>query len=132
MRVPIYFPIHFLGIFLLFMSLGAMCVYCRNGGTKEDNPSRKFLASMHGLGLLLTIIGGMGLMKAFAVSANGMPAWIIVKLCIWLFLGMASMLVYKFPKRATLFFFLFCFCGCLAGLAAWFKSLDVFLTFFRI
>ena len=129
MRVAIYYPIHFFGIFLLFMSLGAMCVYCRNGGTKEDNPSRKFLAITHGVGLLLSIVGGMGLMKAYAYAQGGFPGWITFKLCVWLVFGMATMLVYKMPKKATLFFFIFCLLGFFAGLAAKFKSFEVYNSF---
>ena len=130
MRYAIYYPIHFLGIFLLFMSLGAMCIYCRNGGTKEDNPSRKFLAITHGVGLFLSILGGMGLMAVLQYSKGGMPAWIVAKLVIWLILGMASMMVYKAPKKATFFFFLFCVLGLLAGLSAKFKSFEAFCSYF--
>jgi uncharacterized membrane protein SirB2 len=131
MRYALYYPIHFTGIFLLFMSLGAICLHCMNGGTKENNPSRKFLAALHGVGLLLTIVGGMGLMKAVGAASGGMPAWIILKMFLWLILGSASMIVYKQPGKARLFFFLFCAMGILAALTAKFKSLDFFLLWFK-
>jgi len=132
MRVGIYYPIHFLGIFLLFMSLGALCIHCRNGGNKQDNPSRKLLAITHGVGLLLSIIGGMGLMKAYALTENGFPAWIMLKMTIWLILGSSTLLVYKYPKKASFFFFSFCALGFFAATAAKFKTFEFFISYFRL
>lgn len=125
MRLAIYYPIHFIGIFLLFLTIGGMCIYAKNGGEKKDNPSRKFLAITHGIALLLVITGGMGLMKFYGVF-NPMPTWIIVKLCIWLIFGFSSMIIYKAPKFATLFLFIFLALGAFAGLTAKFKSLDFY------
>ncbi|MCM8532854.1 MAG: hypothetical protein NE330_16925, partial [Lentisphaeraceae bacterium] len=104
MRLAIYYPIHFIGIFLLFLAVGGMCLYARNGGEKADNPSRKFLAITHGIALLMVIVGGMGLMTAYQIHKPQMPAWIIIKMVIWLFFGFSSMLIYKFPKLSTVFF----------------------------
>lgn len=120
-RYLIYRPIHFLGIFLIMMAIGAICLHVMNGGTKEDNPKRKFLAIVHGIGLLLAMTGGMGLMKAQNLShavGTSLPHWIIVKLAIWTIFGMASFLIYKLPKLAPAFFFLFCFLGVSAGFLA--------------
>jgi hypothetical protein len=128
MRFAIYYPIHFFGIFLVFMSIGAMCLYVRNGGLKENNPSRKFLAISHGVGLLFIMTGGMGLMKA---GGFGFQPFILFKLCIWLIVGSSSMIIYKKPKLATVFFFFFCVLGLLAGLAGKFKSFDVYMSFFQ-
>jgi uncharacterized membrane protein SirB2 len=131
LRYALYYPTHFLGIFMTFMCIGAMCIYCKNGGSKEDNPSRKFLAIIHGIGLLLLIIGGMGLMKATGAAANGFPTWILIKLCVWIIVGMSSMVIYKKPQFSTLWFFLYCSLGVFAGLTAKFKSLDYFLSLFK-
>ena len=130
-RYAIYYPIHFIGIFLTFMCIGAMCIYCKNGGTKEENPSRKFLAITHGFSLLLVIVGGMGLMKATGAAVNGFPAWINIKMAIWLIVGMSSMIIYKKPQLSTLWFFLYSLLGILAGLTAKFKSLEGYLNYFN-
>ena len=130
MRLAIYYPVHFIGIFLLFLTIGGMCLYARNGGEKKDNPSRKFLAITHGVALLLIIIGGMGLMTAYQFHKPHMPAWIIIKMCIWLVFGFSSMLIYKLPKFATLFLFIFMLLGVFAGLTAKFKSIDLYKSMF--
>lgn len=130
MRLALYYPIHFIGIFLMLLTIGGMCIYCRNGGEKKENPSRKFLAIVHGISLLLIIVGGMGLMKFYGVF-NPMPAWIIIKLCIWLIFGFSSLIIYKFPKFATLFLFLFMLLAALAGLTAKFKSFDYYKSMLK-
>ena len=127
MRLAIYYPIHFIGIFLLFLTIGGMCIYVRNGGEKSENPSRKFLAITHGIALVMVIVGGMGLMKFYG-AFNPMPSWIIIKICIWLILGFSSMIIYKLPKLSTLFLFIFLALGAFAGLTAKFKSLDFYNT----
>ena len=129
-RYAIYYPIHFLGIFITFMCIGAMCIYCKNGGVKDNNPSRKFLAITHGISLLLVMIGGMGLMKATGAAVNGFPVWINLKLVIWLIVGMSSMVIYKKPKLATLWFFIYASLGIFAGLTAKFKSFEGYLNYF--
>ncbi len=130
MRYAIYYPIHFIGIFLLLLSIGGMCIYCRNGGAKKDNPSRKFLAITHGIALLMVILGGMGLMKALH-AFNPMPTWILVKLSIWVIFSLSSLLIYKIPKLSTLFLFLFLLLAVFAGMTAKFKSIEVYKSFFK-
>ena len=73
----------------------------------------------------MIIIGGMGLMKFYG-AFNPMPAWIIIKMCIWLVFGFSSLLIYKLPKFATLFLFIFMLLGAFAGLTAKFKSIDFY------
>ncbi len=131
MRYAIYYPVHFIGIFLLLLSIGGMCIYCRNGGEKKDNPSRKFLAITHGIALLMVIIGGMGLMKVLE-AFNPMPTWILIKLSIWLVFALSSLLIYKIPKLSTLFLFLFLLLATFAGMTAKFKSLEAYKSFFKV
>ena len=130
MRLAIYYPIHFIGIFLLFMCIGAMCIHVRNGGDKKENPSRKFLAITHGVALLLVMTGGMGLMTAYSYF-NPIPTFVIIKLVIWLILGFSSLLIYKLPQLSTLFFFIFVALGALAGLSAHFKFWSVYTSYFQ-
>jgi cytochrome c553 len=130
-RYAIYYPIHFIGIFLLFMCIGATCIHVSNGGTKADNKSRKLLGICHGVALLMVIVGGMGLIKATFAVSNGFPAWIIIKLAIWLILGASSLIIYKQPKYSTAFFFIFSLLGIIAALAAKFKFLSVYTGYFN-
>ena len=132
-RIAIYYPIHFIGIFLLFLAIGGMCISCRNGVEKKDNPSRKFLAITHGIALLMVIIGGMGLMTGFMYhkAAGGMPPWIILKLVIWVIFGCSSLIIYKLPKLATVTFFIFMALGAFAALAAKFQSFTGYSNYFN-
>ncbi len=49
--------LHFAGIFLTFLSLGGTLLHALNGGDRESNPSRRWIAMGHGIGLLLVLIG---------------------------------------------------------------------------
>lgn len=130
MRLAIYYPIHFIGVFLLFLAIGGMCLYVRNGGSKEDNPSRKFLAIIHGISLVMVIIGGMGLMTAYQIHKPSMPVWIYLKMAIWLFFGFSSLLIYKLPKLSTVFLIIFVLLGAFAGISAKFRGIENFLNLF--
>lgn len=131
MKLAIYYPIHFIGIFLLFLAVGGMCLYARNGGSKDENPSKKFLAITHGVALLMVIIGGMGLMTVYQIHKPQMPAWIIIKMCIWLFFGFSSMLIYKYPKFSSVFLIIFILLGAFAGLSAKFRGIENYLNLFN-
>ena len=126
-KIAIYFPIHFLGIFLLFLCLGALCTRER----REGGPSsRKVLCSVHILAIVLTIVGGMGVMTGFGYANDGMPSWIVVKLGIWVAIGLGSLLVYRYQKYCAWFFASFCLLGAAAALSARFKSIEIYTAFF--
>jgi uncharacterized membrane protein SirB2 len=130
-RIAIYYPIHFIGIFLLFLAIGGMCISCRNGFEKKDNPSKKFLAITHGIALLMIVIGGMGLMTGYQYHVGGMPGWIILKLVIWVIFGCSSLIIYKLPKFATVTLFAFLALVAFSGMTAKFKSVDYYKNHFR-
>ena len=125
-KVALYYPIHIVGILLLFLAIGGMCVCIRNGLDKKENPSRKFLAITHGVALLMIITGGMGLMTANLYHVGGMPTWIIIKLVIWVIFGCSSLIIYKMPKFATAAFFTFLLLGVFAGMTAKFKTVEFY------
>ncbi len=79
MSYEFYQTLHVLGLFLLFSSLGAAALHAMNGGTKESNPSRKWVAITHGVGLLFVLVAGFGLL---AKSGRGNPEnWPAYGLC---------------------------------------------------
>lgn len=85
MSLVFYKTIHVLGICLLFSGLGGAFLHSMNGGTKATNPSRLWLALSHGIGMALVIVGGFGALAKLGIE--GIPAWIYVKIGLWLFLG---------------------------------------------
>jgi len=89
----LYKLLHFCGIFLMLISLGAISSHRLQGGTKENFKHRKFFMKFHGFGLLVSFIAGFGLMARAGYSfANG---WVVVKLIVWLILGMYPVILYK-------------------------------------
>jgi hypothetical protein len=81
--VNLYFIEHLLGLFLVFTALGGLAVHVINGGGR-DHPYRKPLAALHGIGLLMALMGGFGMQARLQV---GWPGWLIVKIVVWLALG---------------------------------------------
>lgn len=92
MSYETYKLIHFAGIFTLFFAFGSLF--------KGDKTTKGAVIG-HGIGLLLILLGGFGMQ---AVYGYGFPAWLIIKIVIWLALGAGIVLA----KRKII-----------KGLAAW-------------
>lgn len=93
MPYTFYKLLHFSGIFMLLLSLGAIASHRLQGGTKANFKNRKFFMGFHGLGLLLSFVAGFGLIAKGGFSfASG---WIYAKLLVWLILGMYPVIFYK-------------------------------------
>jgi hypothetical protein len=113
--------IHFIGIFLLFLSLGGIALYTMNGGTKSTNKHRILAAITHGISLFLLIFAGFSMLKYVDVSHSNLPGWVILKIIIWLAFGGLLALVSKKPKFAKILWFGFPVLGIIAGYLAIFK-----------
>lgn len=112
MSSEIYKIMHLVGVFMVLVPLGAMIIHVANGGEK-DHPSRKLLGSTHGVGLVLSLVGGFGLLARLDA---GFPGWAVAKLGIWLYFAAMSALVYKKRDKTTL---LWIALFLLAGIAAY-------------
>lgn len=117
-----YLVIHLLGILLLFVSLGGVALHALNGGTKQDNGARRWVAIMHGLGTVLILLGGFGMLARLELSQGmALPGWVWAKLVILIVLASVVMLPYRKPELALPFFLALPFVGGLAGFLAIFK-----------
>ncbi len=98
-----YKIVHLVGVMVLFMGLGI--------GLWADASARKHGSVWHGVGMLIILVAGFGLVAKLKL---GFPAWIIVKLVIWLLLGVLPVLVKckRVPPLAA------AFAALLLGLAA--------------
>ncbi len=105
---------HFLGLFLLMASLGGALVHVLNGGTRESNRARAWLAASHGVALLLVLVGGFGMLGA---QKLGFPGWVHPKLTIWLLMGGSLTAAYRWPALARPLWFALPLLGLVA---AWF------------
>ena len=89
MSLAFYKWLHLSGIGLVLMSLAAMA---------WRTESRKLPSIAHGIGLLVAFVAGFGLL---ARGGYGWPAWVYVKLVLWLALGGVSVLFKRKPELAT-------------------------------
>jgi hypothetical protein len=97
----LYNVVHILGIALLMTALGGMALHSVNGGLRRDNRARGLVAALHGLGALLVLVGGFGMLARLGFRHGAMfPGWLLVKLAVWVVLGVAVALPYRSPRLA--------------------------------
>lgn len=117
MSYEFYKVLHVVGIILVFMTLGATVLHAANGGTREHNPSRKLVAALNGVGLLLIIVAGFGMLAKIQSMSAGIPSWLHPKLFIWLLIAAAPVLINRKPGTARLMWIVLPLLG---AAAAWF------------
>ncbi len=114
MSIAVYRVVHMIGLILLFQSLGATLYYVRNGGSVSENPSRKMLSIMHGTGLVLLLLGGFGMLAKLDLMSS-LPAWVWVKIVVWLAMGASLTMVKKNPESARIWWILTIVLGAIAA-----------------
>lgn len=112
-----YLLLHILGIALMFAAIGGVAIHAANGGTKSSSSTRKLVSIGHGVGALIVLVGGFGMLARLGMQHGaGFPAWLWVKIGIWLVLSAVVLLPYRKPALARPFFILM---PLLAGFAAY-------------
>ena len=113
----VYKVMHLIGNFMVVAALGGLMVHLINGGSKEHG-FRKGIAMTHGIGLLLSLVGGFGALARLGIAQEGLPGWVYVKVAIWLiFGGMTAILVRKKEFAKSLWILTFLLVGIGAYLA---------------
>ena len=93
-----YNVVHIVGIVLVMSALGALALHSAAGGTRQTNPARALVASMHGVGMLLILVAGFGMLARMGIVQGGsFPAWLWVKIGVWVLLAAATILPYRRP-----------------------------------
>jgi hypothetical protein len=95
MPYVIYKLIHFLGIFTMVVALAAMAMHALQGGRIQPGRGRRWLGITHGVAAFLVLLGGFGMLARLGIAHDGLPAWVYLKLLIWLGLGVAVALPYR-------------------------------------
>ncbi|MGH7477340.1 MAG: hypothetical protein ACRELD_13795 [Longimicrobiales bacterium] len=79
----LYRLIHFGGLFLLFLALGAAAVLPR-APTGAERKLRRLALATHGVGALLALTGGFGMLARLGiVQAHAFPGWVVAKMALW-------------------------------------------------
>ncbi|MBE7437733.1 MAG: hypothetical protein HS115_04690 [Spirochaetales bacterium] len=89
-----YRLLHHTGLVLVVFALGGVALHRFRGGHRNDLEVRRFVALVHGVGMMLLLVGG--LMQAMDL---GFPIWVWLKLLVWLFMGLALALAYRLPAQ---------------------------------
>lgn len=100
MSYQFYQTLHIFGLFLLFSSLGAAALHAMNGGTKESNQSRKWVAITHGVALFLVLLAGFGLLAKNPAYKDNWPDYIPMKIGLWFVFGAVLVVFYRKPQWA--------------------------------
>ncbi len=96
-----YNVVHIVGIALVVTALGGMALHSLNGGLRRDNRARALVSSLHGIGLLVVLVGGFGMLARLGFRHGAMfPGWLLVKLGVWVALGAAVAVPYRRPALA--------------------------------
>jgi hypothetical protein len=80
-----YKLIHLLGVFATLSSLFSMAIL-RLAGLEANSWPRPILSIIHGVGLFLILLGGLGMLAHLGIGWP-FPAWIAAKISLWLLLG---------------------------------------------
>lgn len=116
MSLEVYKIVHLTGVLFLFLALGAGILRSRqaDGG----GAFARAVPITHGLALLVILVGGFGAVARLAV---GFPAWVIVKLAIWMVMGLLMVVVRRTPQLAGVWWVVVPLLGATAAFLALFK-----------
>jgi hypothetical protein len=97
--------LHLVGVFLIVMSFGSL-IYRSASGAETQIFSKRKLSIVHGIGMLLSLVGGFGMLARLGISHGDWPSWVSVKFGIWLSLGLLIAAVNRSPLRAATWWWL--------------------------
>lgn len=108
MSPEFYRVAHIVGVFMLFLGLGGLFAW-----VGRDEKAPKLFMMMHGLGLLLMIVAGIG--RAHKLD-YGWPAWLLLKIGCWLVIALLPTMARRgmLPRAAAVVLAL-----ALGGVAFW-------------
>jgi hypothetical protein len=96
----VYKNIHLIGVFMTLVALGGLMVHSVLGA-ERGHPFRKMMAATHGIGLFLALLGGFGMLARLAIHWPW-PAWIIVKVVVWVIFGALIAVIARKPAASKL------------------------------
>lgn len=82
---------------MVFLSLGGIAMHAINGGTRSHSWKTQ-VAMTHGFGMVLSLLGGFGLLARLGVMHGSLPGWVWAKLAIWLVFGALIAVLLRKPN----------------------------------
>jgi hypothetical protein len=115
MDMIVYKVIHIFSIMLLFTAFGGLLLAARAEG--QNGVSRKLAAMTHGLALVLILVSGFGALAKIGMSNPAIwPAWLWIKVSIWLAFGAVIVLIRRSPRLTPMLWWILPLLG---GIAAY-------------
>jgi hypothetical protein len=102
LSIEFYKIVHILGIMLLFLALGGLLFPALNN-ISLDKKSKKPWAIIHGISLILILVGGFGLLARLGIKGS-FPLWVWLKLIIWSYFSIIVFAIVRLQKRAKWIF----------------------------
>lgn len=110
--------LHLVGIFMVILSLGGLALHAINGGMRQY-VGRKFVAITHGVGLAVVLVSGFGALARLGI--HDMPAWVILKIVVWLLFGAMIVVLRRKPQTAKAMWWVLLALGGFAAYLALYK-----------
>jgi hypothetical protein len=107
---------HLSGILMLLTTMGGLCFHVISGGDKENFKARKFFGMTHGIALVISLVGGFGLLARLGTNVS--EGWVIAKLFIWVLFGAYSAIIYRTSHLAKLHWVIIVGLGMMAAFLA--------------
>lgn len=96
----LYKVVHIVGILLLAAGLSGVA-FSAEAASGRPGTGRRFAFILHGGGLFLVLLGGFGMLARLGFGPDvSWPGWIWAKVIIWVTLGAAALLPFRFPRTA--------------------------------
>lgn len=90
--------LHIIGLLALFFAFGGLTLGARTAGGRIFSHRRLYVI-LHGIGLFFLLVSGFGLLARLGITSD-LPHWVIVKLIVWVTLGLMLSLVFRKPQWA--------------------------------
>lgn len=82
MSLQVYHILHLVGMMFVFIGFGSLL----------SSEGAKSAMKWHGIGLLISFVSGFGMLAKLGVTAWPWPTWALIKIGLWLVLGVLPVL----------------------------------------
>lgn len=105
LSLSFYKMLHLSGLFILMMSLGALCFIPKNTFDPQQRGTRKLLAALNGIAALVVFVAGFGMMAKLKI--HPWPLWFYYKVFVWIMFSMSPFFAKLWSPRIVILFYSF-------------------------